>query len=157
MPDPPVVCFWKWIGWKDYELPKNRNLESVSAKNVMFFSPTPRIPTPITVLGPPKFASGKNLPGRGVHRLGAHGAATVQHFIVTGCGNVVLSIVDARMGSSNLSSPSMHLASPLMTSSAASSCRRWGCLGLRSLLPLPALPHPLNLSFEHHPAGRHRR
>jgi hypothetical protein len=27
--------FWKWIGWKDYEVPKNRNLQSVSAKNVI--------------------------------------------------------------------------------------------------------------------------
>jgi hypothetical protein len=34
--DPPVTCFWKWIGWKDYEVPKNRNLKSVSAKNEIF-------------------------------------------------------------------------------------------------------------------------
>jgi hypothetical protein len=20
--DPPVICFWKWIGWKDYEVTK---------------------------------------------------------------------------------------------------------------------------------------
>jgi hypothetical protein len=39
-PDPPVVSFWKWIWWKDYEVPKNRNLERVSAKNKLFFSPT---------------------------------------------------------------------------------------------------------------------
>jgi hypothetical protein len=45
--DPPVICFYKWIGWKDYEVPKNRNLESVSAKNVILLSPTRRIPTPI--------------------------------------------------------------------------------------------------------------
>jgi hypothetical protein len=32
-PDAPVICFWKWIGWKDYKVPKNRNLESVSAKS----------------------------------------------------------------------------------------------------------------------------
>jgi hypothetical protein len=44
-PDPPVICFWKWIRWKDYELPKNRNLENVSAKNEIFFSPTPQVPT----------------------------------------------------------------------------------------------------------------
>jgi hypothetical protein len=31
-PIPPVICFWKWIRWKDYEVPKNRNFESVSAK-----------------------------------------------------------------------------------------------------------------------------
>jgi hypothetical protein len=43
--DPPVICFWKWIGWKDYEVPKNCNLESVSAKNEILFSPHPRIPT----------------------------------------------------------------------------------------------------------------
>jgi hypothetical protein len=45
MTDPPIICFWKCIGWKDYEVPKNHNLESVSAKNVMFFSPTPNLPT----------------------------------------------------------------------------------------------------------------
>jgi hypothetical protein len=43
-PNPPVICFWNWIGWKDYEVSKNHNLESVSAKNVMFFSPTPHLP-----------------------------------------------------------------------------------------------------------------
>jgi hypothetical protein len=31
--------FFEWIGWKDYEVPKNRNLKSVSAKNKLFFSP----------------------------------------------------------------------------------------------------------------------
>jgi hypothetical protein len=45
MPDPPVTCFWKWIGWKDYEVPKNRNLESVSAKNKLFLSPNLFLPT----------------------------------------------------------------------------------------------------------------
>jgi hypothetical protein len=59
MPDPPVVCFWKWIGWKDYEVPKNRNLESVSTKNVMFFSPTPRIPTPNNRFGPTQIRIGE--------------------------------------------------------------------------------------------------
>jgi hypothetical protein len=42
--DPPVICFWKWIGWKDYEVPKNRNLESVSAKKIILFSPMPTLP-----------------------------------------------------------------------------------------------------------------
>jgi hypothetical protein len=37
-PDPLVICFWKWIGWKDYKVPKNRNLESVSAKKWILFS-----------------------------------------------------------------------------------------------------------------------
>jgi hypothetical protein len=46
--DPPVVRFLEWIGWKDYEVPKNRNLKSVSAKNVILLSPTRRIPTPGT-------------------------------------------------------------------------------------------------------------
>jgi hypothetical protein len=50
--DPPVICFWKWIGWKDYEVPKNRNLESVSVKSELFFSPTRCIPTLCTHLGP---------------------------------------------------------------------------------------------------------
>jgi hypothetical protein len=44
-PDPPVICFWKWIRWNDYEVPKNRNLENASAKNEIFFSPTRHIPT----------------------------------------------------------------------------------------------------------------
>jgi hypothetical protein len=43
--DPLVICFWEWIGWKDHEAPKNRNLRSVSAKIELFFSPTPCIPT----------------------------------------------------------------------------------------------------------------
>jgi hypothetical protein len=50
--DPPVICFWKWIGWKDYEVPKNHNLESVSVKNELFFSPTRCTPTLCTHLGP---------------------------------------------------------------------------------------------------------
>jgi hypothetical protein len=54
-PDPPVICFWKWIGWKDYEVPKKRNLESVSDKNELFFSPTRCIPAFVPTLGPPKF------------------------------------------------------------------------------------------------------
>jgi hypothetical protein len=33
-PDPLIICFWKWIRWNDYEILKNRNLESVSAKNM---------------------------------------------------------------------------------------------------------------------------
>jgi hypothetical protein len=43
--DPSVICFLKWIRWKDYEVPKNHNLESISAKNELFFSPTQHIPT----------------------------------------------------------------------------------------------------------------
>jgi hypothetical protein len=43
--DPPVKCFWNWIRWKYYEVPKDRNLESVSAKNRTFFSPTALLPT----------------------------------------------------------------------------------------------------------------
>jgi hypothetical protein len=27
--DPPVIYFWKWIGGRTVEKPKNRNLESV--------------------------------------------------------------------------------------------------------------------------------
>jgi hypothetical protein len=42
--DPPVICFWKWIGWKNYKRTKNRNLESVSTENELFFSPTTIIP-----------------------------------------------------------------------------------------------------------------
>jgi hypothetical protein len=43
--DPLVVCFWKRIGWKDYEVPKNRNLESVSVKIIMFLLPKCCLPT----------------------------------------------------------------------------------------------------------------
>jgi hypothetical protein len=46
MSDPPVIYFWKWIGWEDYRGPKNRNLESVSAKNAILLSP-PRVYPPI--------------------------------------------------------------------------------------------------------------
>jgi hypothetical protein len=46
-PIPPVICFWKWIRWKDYEVPKNRNFESVSAKKVILFSPGPTLPTSV--------------------------------------------------------------------------------------------------------------
>jgi hypothetical protein len=49
--DPPVICFWKWIGWKDYEVPKNRNLESVSAKKIILFSPMPTLPARVYPLG----------------------------------------------------------------------------------------------------------
>jgi hypothetical protein len=44
MSDPPVTCFCKWIRWKDYEVPKNRDLESVFAKNELFFSPWLHLP-----------------------------------------------------------------------------------------------------------------
>jgi hypothetical protein len=43
--DPPVICFWEWIWCKYCDVPKNRNLGSVSAKIELFFSPTPCIPT----------------------------------------------------------------------------------------------------------------
>jgi hypothetical protein len=52
--DLPVMCFWKWIGWKDYDVPKNRNLGSVSAKNEYFFSPVSPIPAPVPT-GPTQF------------------------------------------------------------------------------------------------------
>jgi hypothetical protein len=44
-PDPSVICFLKWIGWKDYEVPKNRNLKCVSTKIIMFLSPKGCLPT----------------------------------------------------------------------------------------------------------------
>jgi hypothetical protein len=51
--DPPVICFWKWIGWKDYEVPKNRNLESVSAKNDFFLTVPAHTCPPVPATGPP--------------------------------------------------------------------------------------------------------
>jgi hypothetical protein len=46
-PDPPVKCFWKWIGWKVYEVPKNRNLGSISAKKLIILLPDPHLTHPI--------------------------------------------------------------------------------------------------------------
>jgi hypothetical protein len=51
-PDPPVIYFWKWIGWKDYKVPKNRNLESVSTKNELFSHPPYAYPPLYTRIGP---------------------------------------------------------------------------------------------------------
>jgi hypothetical protein len=51
-PDPPVICFCKWIRWKDYEIPKNRILDSVSAKKLILFSPTPTLPACVYPPGP---------------------------------------------------------------------------------------------------------
>jgi hypothetical protein len=56
-PDPPIMCFWKWIGWKDYEVPKNRNLESVSAKKLIFLSPSAILPAVCTRWAHPRLAS----------------------------------------------------------------------------------------------------
>jgi hypothetical protein len=63
MPDPPVICFWKWIGWKNYELPKNRNLESVSAKKLILFSLMPNLPACVYPPGP-LYSENKSLPSR---------------------------------------------------------------------------------------------
>jgi hypothetical protein len=62
--DPPVICFWKWIGWKDYKVPKNRNLESVSAKNVILLSPTTCVPTLLYPPGPPGHPPVRSLPDK---------------------------------------------------------------------------------------------
>jgi hypothetical protein len=50
--DPPVICFWNWIGWKDYGRTKNCNLESVSAKIIMFFTQPCITHRPVPALGP---------------------------------------------------------------------------------------------------------
>jgi hypothetical protein len=42
-PDLTQVCPFK-IWWKDYEVPKIHNLESVFVKNELFFSPTSAYP-----------------------------------------------------------------------------------------------------------------
>jgi hypothetical protein len=47
-PDPPVICFWKWIYWKDYEVKKSQFGERFYQKNELFFSPTRCIPTLFT-------------------------------------------------------------------------------------------------------------
>jgi hypothetical protein len=38
--DPPVICFWKWIGWKDYEVPKIVIWRVFLPKKLILFSPT---------------------------------------------------------------------------------------------------------------------
>jgi hypothetical protein len=71
--DPPVICFWKWIRWKDYGVPKNRNLEIVSAKNELFFSPTSCIPTLRTRVGPtPAYPESPSLTPLRDPRVAAH-------------------------------------------------------------------------------------
>jgi hypothetical protein len=60
-PDPPIICLWKWIGWKDYEVPKNRNLESVSAKNVILLSPTACVPAHLYPSDPPGYSQVRSL------------------------------------------------------------------------------------------------
>jgi hypothetical protein len=47
MTDPPVICFWKWIGWKDYEVPKKSQFRERFCQNDLLFSPTAGIPNPI--------------------------------------------------------------------------------------------------------------
>jgi hypothetical protein len=42
----------EWIEWKDYEVPKNRNLESVSAKNAILVSPNTCVPAHLYPPGP---------------------------------------------------------------------------------------------------------
>jgi hypothetical protein len=76
MSDPPVICFWKWIRWKDYEVPKNRNLESVSAKIIMFLLPKGCLPTCCTHMWTPTHESSLFLypcrtsgPGTGTQRM----------------------------------------------------------------------------------------
>jgi hypothetical protein len=53
--DPPVICFWKWIGCKDYEVPKNTIWRAFLPKTPNFFHrpshthpPIPAGPTPTT-------------------------------------------------------------------------------------------------------------
>jgi hypothetical protein len=71
-PDPPVICFWKSIECKDYEVSKNRNLESVSAKNEFIFFLSPRaFPPAADTLGPP-ISCGQKKRFLVVARLSAH-------------------------------------------------------------------------------------
>jgi hypothetical protein len=56
-PDTPVIYFWKWIGYKDYEVPKNRNLENVSAKNEFFSHKCCSYPPVVPTCGPTLFLS----------------------------------------------------------------------------------------------------
>jgi hypothetical protein len=74
-PYPRIICFWEWIEWKDYKVPKNRNLESVLQKRA-FFSPTPSIPACGTRVGPtystprtPRFSKKKTIRAPGVDGL----------------------------------------------------------------------------------------
>jgi hypothetical protein len=53
-PDPPVICIWKWKGWKDYEVKKMQFGERLCQKRNFFF--TRRSHTrPLYPPGPPTF------------------------------------------------------------------------------------------------------
>jgi hypothetical protein len=39
-PDPPVICYWQWIGWKDYEVQKIANWRYFCQKRHTFFTHT---------------------------------------------------------------------------------------------------------------------
>jgi hypothetical protein len=68
--DEPTFC--KWIWWKDYEVPKNRNLESVSAKNEFFshltylYSPTCTCVGPTRIVSPRRAGKKPTVPVDGV-------------------------------------------------------------------------------------------
>jgi hypothetical protein len=36
-PDPPVICFWKWIRWNDYEVPKKSKFGECFCQKRNFF------------------------------------------------------------------------------------------------------------------------
>jgi hypothetical protein len=77
MSDPPVIYFWKWIGWKDYGRTKNRNLESVSTKNVILLSPTACVPAH---LYPPGHPTTHPNPAPGMYNLSVW-SVCVMHFL----------------------------------------------------------------------------
>jgi hypothetical protein len=51
--DPPVICFWEWIGWKDYEVPKNAIWRAFLPKRDDFSHPPPPYLPVVPASGPP--------------------------------------------------------------------------------------------------------
>jgi hypothetical protein len=50
--DPPVICFWKWIGWKDYKVPKKVQFRERFCQKTEKNSPRPFLPALVYLLSP---------------------------------------------------------------------------------------------------------
>jgi hypothetical protein len=134
-PDPLVICFWKWIWWKDYEVPKNHNLESVSAKNNFFshrdlFYPPLRTRPPFPVLHHANCSPPSAVAERG----------KIPSFLVACCGSR-----QPPMPPSPLSPHrSPDLPSPLSTGGDGGSLRADGAPLLHLRRDPPTLPLPMH-------------
>jgi hypothetical protein len=54
-PDPPVICYWKCIRWKDYEVLKITIWRALLPKKRIVFSPGISLPTHRTRIGPTNY------------------------------------------------------------------------------------------------------